>query len=615
MKNAIVERGSGELGMAGAVPGFSLGLAGPFRLLGADGERIEVPSKKGVALIAMLATAKDGEHTRGWLQDRLWGTRQPTQARASLRRELSNLRQRLNRASAELLICRRDIVKLDLDLVDVDVRFLDITEGFPGNRQDVEFGEFLEGLDIAGEDGFEQWLREQRAALRRQKERRVAQAQSSPGRQDARAETAEAAALPTHIVDVTRPPTGFDANPAIAVLRFQNLSDDPVNDYIAEGIGEELIDNLSRIRWLPVIARSSSFSFPANSDPNEIGRRLGARYVLDGRVRAAPDALLISANLADCVSGYTIWSHRFEMRSADGEFSFDRLANELAALLESRIDHAEQMRARAKREDKASVKDIVWRGRWHLNRLTQTDGGIAQRLFDEALALDPDSSEALIQATYSLAWSLWAHRASQARILDMRKLAQRAIRADVEDGRGHMLAGIAEMWLRRPLAARALFEQAIALNPSLALAHAVLGCSFNLAGEPAKAFEHIRTALRLSPNDVHLFFYLAEMAMAFLMLGMWKEAVEHAEHALARRPAYWYAHVIKINALGRSGDTREAGAAMQELLRAKPNFTLDYLGWIPFLDKKWIGYLSQGLTEILDGRIVARSGDALSEPA
>jgi tetratricopeptide (TPR) repeat protein len=105
------------------------------------------------------------------------------------------------------------------------------------------------------------------------------------------------------------------------------------------------------------------------------------------------------------------------------------------------------------------------------------------------------------------------------------------------------------------------------------------------------------------------------MAMAFLMLGMWKEAVEHAEHALARRPAYWYAHVIKINALGRSGDTREAGAAMQELLRAKPNFTLDYLGWIPFLDKKWIGYLSQGLTEILDGRIVARSGDALSEPA
>jgi TolB-like protein len=601
--------------MASAAASFSLTLSGPFRLLRPDGERIEIPSKKGVALLAMLATARDGEHTRGWLQDKLWGTRQPAQARASLRRELSNLRQRLNDAAAPLLIFQGDVVKLDLDLVQVDVRYLEITEGFPGNRQDAEPGEFLEGHDIPGEDGFEQWLREQRSALTRQKARRDAQATASAGKPGAGQETPEATALPAHILDVSRPPTGFDDSPALAVLRFQNLSGDPVNDYIAEGISEELIDNLSRIRWLPVIARSSSFSFSENSDPNEVGRKLGARYVLDGRLRNGPDSLVISANLADSTSGYTVWSQRFEMRASGADYALDEFVNELSALLENRIDHAEQMRARAKREDKASVRDIVWRGRWHLNRLTQTDGEIAQKLFAEALALDPDSSEALIQATYSLAWSLWARRESPAQIVEMRKLAQRAIRIDNEDGRGHMLAGIAEMWLRRPLAARALFTQAIALNPSLALAHAVLGCSFNLAGEPAKAFEHIRTALRLSPNDVHLFFCLAEMAMAFLMLGKWRDAIEHAEHALARRPAYWYAHVVKINALSRSGDAPRAAAAMQELLSVKPNFAVDYLEWIPFLDPNWIGYLSQGLKEIIGVPVAGSRGGGSSGPA
>jgi len=99
------------------------------------------------------------------------------------------------------------------------------------------------------------------------------------------------------------------------------------------------------------------------------------------------------------------------------------------------------------------------------------------------------------------------------------------------------------------------------------------------------------------------------------MLGKWREAIEHAEHALARRPAYWYAHVIKINAFSKSGDAVEAGAAMQELLRVKPNFTVEYLEWIPFLDNKWIDYLSQGLTEFLGPRIVSPSEDGLSERA
>src|SRR3954463_2412 len=120
---------------------FALGLLGPFRLVKPGGERIAIPSKKGVAVIAMLAMAKDGERTRGWLQDKLWGTRQHVEARGSLRRELSNLRKRLNQGAEPLLICEHDRVRLRLDLIDVDARA----------ASDAEFGaEFLEGLDIAG---------------------------------------------------------------------------------------------------------------------------------------------------------------------------------------------------------------------------------------------------------------------------------------------------------------------------------------------------------------------------------------------------------------------------------------------------------------------------------
>jgi TolB-like protein len=598
----------GELNMENAAPCFSLNLLGPFRLLGPGGERIEIPSKKGAALIAMLATAREGEHTRGWLQDKLWGTREATQARASLRRELSNLRSRLNRATWELLICEREVVRLNLDLVAVDIRSLDLAEGIPGGPHDFAPGEFFEGQDIAGEDGFEEWLREQRSALGRHTQRGDARLTDAN-----KVRSATTLAIP--IVDVSQPPAGFHDSSALAVLRFKNLSGDPVNDYIAEGASEDLIDRLSRIRWLPVIARSSSFSFPEDTDPNEIGRKLGARYVLHGRLRYGAESLWISADLADSTNGYTIWTKRFELRLSSDGFSLERLIDELAALLEDRIDHAEQMRARSKKEDSAGVRDIVWRGRWHLNRLTRRDGEIAQRLFSEALALDPDSSEALIQATYSMAWSLWAGRASQKRILDMTKLAQRAILADHDDGRGHMLAGIAEMWLRRPLAARALFKQAIDLNPSLALAHAVLGCSYNLGGEPDKGLEHIKTGKRLSPNDVHLFFYLAEMAMAYFILGRWSDAIENAEHALGLRPAYWYAHVIKISALSRSGERAKAEVAMGELLRTKPKFNMAYLEWIPFLDKKWTDYLMHGLSDIPLVPIEFLTEDGPSAPA
>lgn len=575
--------------MMAEVKQFTLGLLGPFRLLKPGGERIDIPSKKGVAVVAMLAMAKGGERSRGWLQDRLWGKRQHVEARGSLRRELSNLRKLLNQGATPLLICERDRVQLRIDLIDIDARLA---------PDDPQAGEFLEGLDIAGEDGFEEWLREQRGAIAR------SQLPSAPTAGPVKA----AAPLPAHIVDTSQPAPGFGGRPALAVMPFYTTGENEP-DYLAEGISEELIDRLSRIRWLPIIARNSTFAFPGSTDRRLVSESLGAKYLLEGRLRRDRDSYLISASLVDASTNLTVWTQRFALQSLTARDTLGQFVTELVSHLESRIDHAEQIRTRGKRQESPTVSDLIWRGRWHLNRLTRNDSDMAQKLFAEALALDPDSPEALIQSTFALGWAVWAGRESRERVLEMRKLAQRSIYADRDDGRGYMLAGIAEMWLRHPHAAKELLQQAIALNPSLALAHAQLGTSFSLTDEPQQAIAHLRAALRLSSNDLHNFYTLTELGLAFSMLEKWSDAVEHVDHALARRSAYWYAHVIKINALIRTGASAAACAAVDDLLSVKPNFSMRYLDWLPFVGQKWTDHFIEGLKMVPTGRTDWLAGD------
>ncbi|MDP2378516.1 tetratricopeptide repeat protein, partial [Reyranella sp.] len=200
-------------------------------------------------------------------------------------------------------------------------------------------------------------------------------------------------------------------------------------------------------------------------------------------------------------------------------------------------------------------------------------------------------------------------RGSDAEVAEMRQLAHRAIVADPDDGRGHMLAGIAEMWLRQPGRARTLFERAIALNPSLCQAHAELGCHYNLVGEPAKAIAPLRLAQRLSPNDVHSFFFIGELALSHWMLGQWEEAVDHADQSLIRRPAYWYALVIKINALVGGGDLAAARRAHGELMTVTPEFTPQFIDWTPFIDRSWNRRLAEGVA-VVTGEPETKPGPA-----
>ena len=398
----------------------------------------------------------------------------------------------------------------------------------------------------------------------------------------------------------------FLDRPALTVLPLSNLTRDASNDYLCEGLSEDLIDRLTRLRWLPVVARSSSFAFPSERlDPRVIGQTLRAKYVLEGRLQTDGTGFGVALRLSDASTGYSMWSYRVPLPADRSQDALDPIVAQLVGILDAKIDYSEQVRARGQRQNRPELNDLLWRGRWHLNRLTRTDSEIARKLFDQALELQPDSSEALIQATFCLAWSLWAQRATNEEIVEMRRLAHRAIVADPDDGRSYMLAGIAELWLRRPDQARTLLERAIALNPSLSMAYAQLGTRFNLVGEPAAALEQLRTAQRLSPNDTHLFIMIGQMALAFWMQDKWAEAIEHADQSLSRRPGYWDALVIKINAQVGSGDVAAARTTFEDLLAVKPNFTPQFLEWLPFTDPAWRRRLADGLAVAKDAQAPA----------
>lgn len=552
---------------------YRLELMGTFGLHAPTGERIEIASKKGMALVAMLAMANRGERTRSWVQDRLWGSRQKAQAQQSLRRELGNLRRVLPANDEPLVSADYDRVHIDLARCSVDA--LSILGGSMSASEAERAGEFLEGFDIPGEDGFEDWLREQRRLLSERIEAAQAGRQSDVGRPRVSAEF-------------------YHQKPAIAILPIagdgENSGVEPTGR-----IEDEMVDRLTRVRWLSVVAPSTVVAIRSGlADRAAIGSAVGARYLLELQLFGGGEAVELAAKLTDTSCWRTMLSRRSDLGRAD-EIMLGETCRDLVAAIDAQVETAEQERVLQKPISALSGQEIVWRARWHLDRLTRADATLAQELVESVLKGAPDWSEALIQAGFCRAWSIWTGRGSEDDIREMRRLGIRAVAADKFDARGHLLIGMADTWLRRPQRARLALEEAISLNPSLCQAYMQLGSALYLSGDARAALAPMELALRLNPQDSQIFCVLAERGMVHCMLEEYERAVEFAELSLIRKPGYWYAHLIKINAFIRLGDALAARRARAELLRSRPDFSATHIDWLPFVDEAWPRFLKEGL--------------------
>ncbi len=561
-------------GMTGAAEQFSLSLLGPFRLIAPGGERIEVASRKGRALIAMLAMANEGERARRWLQEKLWGARQPAQAASSLRRELSDLRGLLNLGAAlqsggPLLITGNDRVRLDLSRVQVDAR--------AAGPDEIASHEFLEGLDIAGEDGFEEWLREQRSALRARPSRAAVRAAAESARGAAEALAASRAEAPSGDgLSRSGKSRGGRGRPAVAVLAFGHPASAHEEVHLAQGIVEAVIAGLARSKLLTVSSRQSLSFDGGGLSAERICADLGVDYIVQGQVRLVAGTVRVSAHLTHGADNTTVWSGRYDRPVADLLAVEDDIAAAVIGALESALLAHEEARALQVPVEELEHWGLFVRGRRHFWRSTAADSRQAQELLVRALRLKPDDTPTLSLLAHCCLVEVWGGLSPDPRaaIAEAHRYALRAVHLDGSDAFAHFTLGVVLSTMGQSAQDMAEQRRALELNPSLAAAHGEVGRLLAFAGQADEALVACDRAIVGSPSDPHLWLWLLSKAIACFTAGRYDEAARHAAAACATRPDYFFLHFLQAACAAAAGRMEEARAPMAEGLRLRPRYSM-----------------------------------------
>ena len=381
---------------------------------------------------------------------------------------------------------------------------------------------------------------------------------------------------------------------AIAVLPLTSNANGRDLDYVCDGISQDLLEGLVRLKWLPVIAYSSTCQFrSADRDIIAIADELGARYVVEGDMAVQGNNLNVRVRLTNASNGLSMWSQEYSMDENGMHSAIRDIQKEIIGIIDNKIDLAEQMRFLSNDKTMDEYHNHIWRGRWHLNKLTLEDSEAAKYHFDAALAIRPDEAEVHIQLGYWNLYRAWVSRGTADQIREALEHAHRAMTLDSSDGRAFYLHGMAKTWLGEHEEAIGMLQHAIQLNPSLAMAYLQQGSTYYLSGRPELAIEPLETAIRLSPHDGLIFNFFGELAMAHLMADNFQLAVEHATHAIWLKPRYWYGHVIRIYAYSKLGHSQNQKRAAMELAQTGRKLAPEYFEWLPFKDKEWVRELQE----------------------
>ncbi|MBR1180076.1 winged helix-turn-helix domain-containing protein [Bradyrhizobium sp. KB893862 SZCCT0404] len=367
--------------------------------------------------------------------------------------------------------------------------------------------------------------------------------------------------------------------PAIAVLPFTNMSGDREQDYFSDGISEDIITALSKLRWFFVVARNSSFIYKGRAvHMHEVARELGVRYVVEGSVRRSGDRLRISAQLNDVSTGSHLWAERYDRELADIFAVQDEITEAIVAAIEPQLYAAESFRAQQKPPGSLDAWDLVMRALSHYWRITREDNAAAQALLDKATTIDPAYGKALgLLATSHIfgAHMGWADMAATVPVAERAALA--AVAADREDAFAHHGLAYTYLFRRRFVDALAEFELALQLNPNFAMAHAFYGVTLCYAGRWQDGSAAARRALRLSPRDPLAAIYCGVIAYAQFIGGNYEECIHMARESMRQRADFVGAHRVLTAAAGMSGDQELAASALDGLRRTQPGISLAWI--------------------------------------
>ena len=382
-------------------------------------------------------------------------------------------------------------------------------------------------------------------------------------------------------VEPSRPALTLPDKPSIAVLPFANLSGDADQEYFADGMVEEIIAGLSRFRWLFVIARNSSFTYKARAvDVRQVGRELGVRYLLEGSVRKSANRVRISGQLIDASSGTHLWADRFEGTNEDVFALQDQVTASVVGAIAPRLEQAEIERARRKPTENLDAYDLFLRGLANVYKWTREGNEEALRLFYRAVERDPDFAVA-----YAAAADCFSRRKSFGWVIDREKeiaeakrLARRALQSGKDDATVLCLAGFALAFVARDLDdGAALLDQALLINPNLALGWVTSGWVKVWLGEPDRAVERFAHAMRLSPVDPNLVIMQQGIAHAHFFAGRYDAALAWAKVALRGWPDGQSLLRVAAASSALAGRDKEAKRLIARLLEINPSLQVSWL--------------------------------------
>jgi len=384
--------------------------------------------------------------------------------------------------------------------------------------------------------------------------------------------------------------------PSVAVLPFVNLSGDPEQEYFSDGITEDIITALSRLRWFLVIARHSSFVYKGrNVDVKQIGRELGVRYVLEGSVRKSGNRLRITAELVDAVSGVHHWAEHYDRELTDIFELQDEITQKVTATIEPKLVAVEGTRAQSRSPENLGAWELVARAMTHYGRMTTEESETAIELLRQAVAKYPDYGPAhsllafAILVSGHVGWILESHDFHYAA-----ELAHRAARLDDEDPWAHLALGYLAFTERQTEEAVREYMRALDLNPNFATAYGYLGWAVVFDGQSEEAIRYFQRALRMSPQGPLKAFFYSGTCVAHYYAHRYDEAVEWGREAIRERPGFTAAHRILCASLAQAGRKSETSRAMKRLREVQPNISVS---WI----ERYVPYTPRAMLHFLDG--------------
>ena len=366
---------------------------------------------------------------------------------------------------------------------------------------------------------------------------------------------------------------------SLVVLPFANLNNDSEQDYFADGITTDLTTDLAQMPGAFVIGRGTAFTYKTKQiDFKTLGKELGIRWAVQGAVRRNGDQVRVNVSLTDLSTGRDTWSDRFDGDRTNVAALQDQITARLARSLNIQLIQAEIRRSETDRSRDPDAIDFSMRG-WAKVYETRSkiENGQAKDLFDSALRLDPDNVEALVGKAQCLASGV--NNGWSASVVEDKKqaidLINRVMSKSAASARAHTIKGTILLF-GHPEEALAEYDSALEIDANYPTAYGGRAITLIASGRAREALSPAQLALRLSPRDPSAFLWRFWLCHAHLHLREYGKAIEECRRSVNLNNLYWYAYVDLISAYGATGQLEEAGQALAELIKVRPNFTVQW---------------------------------------